>query len=58
MTMVATENVFVLSTELATLDLLKMKIFQDKGYYVIISVNEATNKVLSHNLNYTVDVVM
>ena len=56
--MVATENVFILSTELATLDLLKMKIFQNKGYYVIISVNVATNKVLSHNLNYTVDVVM
>ena len=44
--------------KLATLDLLKINVFWSKGYDVIISVDDVTNKVLSPNSNYVVDVVM
>ena len=53
--MVAT---LITSAKLATLDLLKIKAFWNKGYDVIISVHDVTNKTLSHDLCYIVDVVM
>ena len=53
--MVAT---LITSAKLATLDLLKIKAFWNKGYDVIISVHDFTNKTLSHDLYYIVDVVM
>ena len=43
---------------LNTLGLLKRKVFWNKGYDVIISVHDVTNKILSHASNYDVDVVM
>ena len=47
-----------MSAKLATLDLLKVKVFWNKGYDVKIYVNDITNKNLSRDSNYTVDVVM
>ena len=40
-------NTFLMSSKLANLGLLKLKVFLNKGYDVIISVNNVINKVLS-----------
>ena len=50
--------ILMMSAKLATLDLLKIKIFWNKGYDVIISVHDVTNKVLSHGSSYIIDVLM
>ena len=47
-----------MSGKIATLGLLKIKIFRNKGFDVIISVHGVTNKILSRDLNYIFDVVM
>ena len=44
-------TVLMISVNMATLDL------RNKGYDVIIFVYKVTNKILSHDLNYTVNVV-
>ena len=44
--------------KMATSGLLKIKVFWNKGYYVIYSVYDVTNKILSHDPNYIVDVFM
>ena len=43
---------------MATLGLLKIKIFQNKDYDVIVSVHDVINKILSRDSDYIVDVVM
>ena len=43
--------------KLVNLDL-KIKVFWNKGYEVIVSVNDITNEILSRYSNYIVDVVM
>ena len=43
---------------MATPGLLKIKVFWNKGYDVIIYVHDVTNKILSRDSNYIVDVVM
>ena len=48
----------MMSAKMATLGLLKTKVFWNKGYDVIISVHDVTNKVLSRDLNYIAYVVM
>ena len=50
--------VAILTVLLATLGLLKMKVFWNKGYDVIISVYDVSNKNLSGDSNYIVDVAM
>ena len=47
-----------MSAKLATPGLLKIKIFQNKCYEVIILDYDVTNKILSFNSNYIADVVM
>ena len=37
----------MMSAKLATLGLLKIKVFSNKDYNLIISVNDVTNKILS-----------
>ena len=44
--------------KVATLGLLKIKIFSNKGYDVIISTHDVINKILSDDSNYIVNVVM
>ena len=51
-------TIFMMSAKLATSSFLKIKIFQNKGYYVIIPEYDVTNKILSRNSNDIVDVVM
>ena len=48
----------MMSAKLATLGLLKIKVFWNKGYDVITFVCDVTNKILSRDLNYIVDVLM
>ena len=48
----------MMSGKMATSGLLKIKVFWNKGYYVIYSVYDVTNKILSHDPNYIVDVFM
>ena len=43
---------------IATPGLLKIKAFWKKGDDVIISVNDVTNKILSRDSNYNVNLVM
>ena len=46
--------ILMMSAKLLNLDLLKLKrYFQRRGYDVIISVHDVTNKILSHDPNYT-----
>ena len=48
----------MMSTKLATPGLLKTKAFRNKGYDVIILDYDVTNKILSRDSNYIVDVFM
>ena len=45
-----------MSLKMATPGLLKITVFLNKGYDVLISVNDVTSKVLSRDSNYIVDV--
>ena len=47
-----------MSAKLATLDILKIKVYSIKGYDVVISVRDVTKNVFPSELNYIVDVVM
>ena len=48
----------MMSGKMATPGFLKIKVFWNKGYYVIYYVYDVTNKILSHESNYIVDGVM
>ena len=51
-------TILMMSAKMATLGLLKISAFWNKGYDVIISAHDVTNKFLSHDSNYIIDVVM
>ena len=51
-------TILMMSAKMATPGLLKITVFWNKGYDVIISVHDVTNKILSRDSNYIVDVVM
>ena len=51
-------TILMMSTKLATPGLLKTKTFRNKGYDVIILDYDVTNKILSRDSNYIVDVFM
>ena len=48
----------MMSAKTAASALLKIKVFLYIGYYAIYSVHDVTNKILSHESNYFMDVVM
>ena len=50
-------TILMMSAKIATLGLLKIKVFWNRGYNVIISVYEVTSEILSRDLNHIVDVV-
>ena len=53
--------ILMMSSKLVTLGLLKVKLFQNKGYDVIISVHDVTNtmnQIISRELNYIVNVAI
>ena len=51
-------TILMMSAKMATPGLLTIKIFWNKGYDVLISVHDVTNKFLSRGSNYIVNVVM
>ena len=51
-------KILMMSAKMATPGLLKITVFWNKGYDVIISVDDVTNKILSRDSNYIVDVFM
>ena len=51
-------KILMMSANMAAPALLKIKIFWNEGYYVIYFVDDVTNKILSHESNYIMDVVM
>ena len=48
----------MISAKITTPDLLKIMVFWNNAYDAIISVHDGTNKSLSRDLNYIIDVVM
>ena len=50
-------TILIMSAKMATPGLREIKVFGKKGYDVIISVNDVTNKTSSYDSNYIVDVV-
>ena len=51
-------TILMMSAKMAIVGRLRIKVFQNKGYDVIISVHNVTNKFSSCGSNYIVDVVM
>ena len=51
-------TILMMSAKLATPGLLKIKLFRNKGYEVIVPDNDVTNRVLSRDSNYIVDMVI
>ena len=51
-------TILMMSAKMATPGLLKIKVFWKKGYDVIIYVYDVTNKILSRDSNYIVDMSM
>ena len=50
--------ILMITAKLANLGLLKVKLFRNKGYDVIIFVHNVTIKISSRDLNYIADVVI
>ena len=50
-------TILMMSAKMATPGLCKIKVFWKKVYDVIMFVNDITNKILSRDSNYIVDVV-
>ena len=48
----------MMSTKITTPGLLKIRVLWNNGYDVIIFDHDATNKILSRDSNYIIDVVM
>ena len=51
-------TVLMMSAKMATLSLLKIRVFWNKGYDVISSAHDVTNRFLSHHSSCIIDVVM
>ena len=47
----------MMSAKMATPALFKIKVFGNRGYYVIYSAYDVTNKILSNDSNCIIDVV-
>ena len=50
--------ILMMSAKFATLGLLKTKVFRKKGYNVIISAHDVTNRFLSRDSNYIAHAIM
>ena len=51
-------TILMISAKMANLGLLQIKVFKNKGYGVIIFVNDVITKILSRESNYIVNVVV
>ena len=52
------DTILMTSAKMATQDLVKIKVFRNKVYNVIIFANGVTKKILSRYSNYIANVVM
>ena len=50
--------ILMMSAKLATLDILKIRVYWNKGYNVKIPALDITSKILLGNTNYIVNVAM
>ena len=50
--------ILMMSAKMTTPGLLRISIFQNKSYDIIIFVHDVTNKILSRDSDYIADVVM
>ena len=48
----------MMSAKKVTLGLLKIKVFKNKDYHIIVFVHKFIDKILSRDSDYIVDVVM
>ena len=51
-------TVLMMSIKITTPGILKIKVFWNDSYDVIISIHDVTNKILSRDSNYVIDAVM
>ena len=51
-------TILMMSAKIATLGVLKIKVFFNNGYDVIVSFGDVNKNILSHDPNYIVNVVM
>ena len=51
-------TILMMSAEITTPGHLKIRVFWNNGYDLIISVHDVTNEILSRDSNDTIDVVM
>ena len=51
-------TVLMMSAKITTPDHLKIRVFRNNGYDVIIFVHDVAIKILSRDSNYIIDVVM
>ena len=51
-------TILMISTKLATLDLPEIKLFWNNGYEVVNFFHDVSDKILSRDSNYIVDVIM
>ena len=51
-------TILMMSAKVTTPGLLEIRVFWNKGYDVIIFVYDITNKILSRDSNYIIDVAM
>ena len=51
-------TILMMSAKTTTSGLLKIRVFWNNGYDVIIYVHDITNKMLSRDSNYVIDVVI
>ena len=56
--LINTVTILMMSAKWATPGLLKIKIFQNKSYDVIVLEYDVTKEILSRNSNYIIDVAM
>ena len=56
--LISVVTILMVSAKMATPGLLKITVFWNKGYDVTAFVRDVTNKFLSRDLNYIIDVVM
>ena len=51
-------TILIMSAKIVTVAFLKITVFLNKGYDLITSVHDVTNKILLRDLNYVVDAVI
>ena len=51
-------TILIGSAKMASLGVLKINVFLNKVYGIIASVHDVTNRILSRDANYFVDVVL